>query len=252
MSIEFILSIIVEIIGFLIILNFILEHIKKTDKHHDEMILELNERLESGKKLEQKIDNNHLLCKVNKGCFIGVGGGGCNIIEDMSKFDNRHNFIHVNSDFQALKLKTSKHKILLGFEKKAGLGCGGKEKCGKSLIDESIKNQLYKFTKDEKLVHVVVTLGGGVGSGATPEIIEYLKTLDKEIVVFVTMPFKFEGKTRQSVAKNALSNIKSIADNVMILNNDDLIDKSKSKSLGVKETFKITSTLIYKRVADGV
>ena len=235
-----------------VILYFILKHIRETKKFYHKSKIEWDRYQENIKNLEEKLSKYHLMCKLDKVCFIGIGGGGTNILEDISKFDNRHNFIHINSDLQSLKLKTSKYKILLGYDKKAGLGCGGKEQCGKNLIDNDIKNKLFKLTKDEKIIYIVSTLGGGIGSGATPEILEYLKTLNKEIVVFVTIPFNFEGKMRKSVATNATAKIKSIVNGLIILKNDDLIDNNKSKSLGIKETFKITSDVIYKRIADGM
>ncbi len=198
---------------------------------------------------ETKTSSQFNIPNLDKLCFIGVGGGGANIIEDISKLDDKHTFIHINSDYHSLEQKTSKYKILLGWNEKAGLGCGGKEQCGKSLIDDDVKSNLYKLTKDEKIVYLVSSLGGGVGSGATPEIVEYLKDLNKKVVVFATIPFSFEGKMRFSIAQNSLNKIKLYADNLIVLKNDDLINSSRNKSLGIKESFKITSNNIYKKVS---
>ena len=252
MSFELILHLIIDVAVTLLILYIILKHIREAEKFYNESRLEWIQQHKNDKKLEEKLETYHLLCKLDKVCLIGVGGGGCNILEDIAKFDNRHKFIHINSDLQALELKTSKHKILLGFEKKVGLGCGGKEQCGQSLIDDDIKNQLLKLTKDEKIVYIISTLGGGVGSGATPEVVEYLKTLDKEIIVFTIMPFAFEGKIKLSIASNAISKILSSTVAVIILNNDELILNANSESTGFRETFKAASNVVYKRIADGI
>ncbi len=48
--------------------------------------------------LEKKLDRYYISCKLKKLCFIGIGGGGCNIIEDISHIDPWHDFIHINSD----------------------------------------------------------------------------------------------------------------------------------------------------------
>jgi len=190
------------------------------------------------------------ISNLDKLCFLGVGGGGTNILEDISKLNNIHRFIHVNSDYNSLKQKSSKYKLLLGWNEKAGLGCGGKEECGRSLINNNVKSNLYKLTKDEKIVYVISTLGGGVGSGATPEIVEYLKGLNKKVVVFATMPFSFEGNKRFSIAQNACEKIKIYADSLVILKNDDLINNSKNKALGIRDTFQITSNNIYKKISN--
>ena len=55
--------------------------------------------------------------KSNK-CFIGVGGGGSNILSDLSRLDSKHTYIHINSDNNALLQKQSKYKILLTSEAK--------------------------------------------------------------------------------------------------------------------------------------
>jgi cell division protein FtsZ len=198
--------------------------------------------------LEKKLDQFYISCKLETLCFIGIGGGGCNIVEDISQIDKWHKFIHINSDLQALQLKTSKDKILLGYNKKEGLGCGGVAECGAQLINSSSKKQLFKSIKSFEKVYVIATLGGGVGSGATSGIVEYLNSLDKEVYVFVTMPFSFEGKTRKSVAQSALGSIQDVSSNVIIMNNDDLIKKNAEEELGTRETFKLSSQIIYKQI----
>lgn len=200
------------------------------------------------KNLEKKLDKYYISCKLEKLCFIGIGGGGCNIVEDISHIDPWHDFIHINSDLQALQNKTSKKKILLSFEKKEGLGCGGDAVCGTKLVDNASKKQLCQFTQEYKAVYIMVTLGGGVGSGATPEFIEYLKSLGKEVYVHVTMPFSFEGTTREDVANNALKNIKKVCSNVRVIKNDVLL--KNNEGLGTRETFKLASELMYTQITN--
>ncbi|MDF1884551.1 hypothetical protein JHD49_11430, partial [Sulfurimonas sp. SAG-AH-194-C21] len=122
--------------------------------------------------------------------------------------------------------------------------------CGIKLVDTISKKQLFKLTQSFETVYVVATLGGGVGSGATVEIIEYLTSLEKEVFVFVTMPFSFEGKARNTVAINALKSIQDTSSNITIMHNDDLIKKDDSKSLGTRETFKISSKTIYQQIVN--
>lgn len=192
----------------------------------------------------QSIQDKHTSSlKLNKLCIIGIGGGGTNIANDISELDNTHMFIHVNSDYDSLREKKSQHKILLGWNKKAGLGCGGNTVCGKSLIDKGAKNKLNELTNSTKIVYVIASLGGGVGSGATPEIVEYLKSLKKKVIVFVTVPFSFEGKKRMASAQNAMEKIKNLSDEIVVFDNDTLLNDSKGG--GVKDTFKLTSSLFY-------
>jgi len=202
------------------------------------------------KKDIQESKKEKKISSLKKSCFIGIGGGGTNIIEDISKLDNKHIFISMNSDKQSLEQKKSKHKILLGWNKNAGLGCGGKDTCGRNLITDDLKQSLEQLTKNINQIYVIATLGGGVGSGATPEIAEFLKSLDKQVVVFVTLPFNFEGKIRSNIAYKALEKIKLQTDGLIVLKNDDLINGYKNKSLGIKDTFKMASASIYKKVCN--
>lgn len=99
-----------------------------------------------------------------------------------------------------------------------------------------------------KTIHVIVALGGGVGSGATPQIVKYLKNLNKKIRVFAITPFSFEGKHRMAVVDAAIEKIKIVADKIVILKNDDLIHSTDTKSLGVKEALKTQSKLIMQKI----
>ncbi|MFA6138998.1 MAG: hypothetical protein WC667_13065 [Sulfurimonas sp.] len=179
--------------------------------------------------------------KLKKLCIIGVGGGGTNILDDISALDNAHTFIYANSDYNLLKQKKSKHKILLDSSLKDELSCSGKEHGGKSIVDNDVKDKLKELTKNMETVHVISTLSGRVGSCFTPEIVECLKSIDKKVIVFVTIPFSFEGKERSSIAYNAVEKIKIYADELMIFQNDDLLQKNKTLSLSLKDTFKLTS-----------
>lgn len=181
-------------------------------------------------------------------CLIGIGGGGTNIVDDLSRLGDSHAFIHLNSDYNSLKQKKSKNKILLGWTEKAGLGCGGKAECGRNLVNNDVKNKLEELTNNMGIVYIVSTLGGGVGSGATPEVIKYLKSLDKKVIVFVTTPFSFEGRVRYSIAYNAIEEIKKYSDKLIVLKNDDLLDISKNKFLGIKDTLKITSNSVFQMI----
>jgi len=202
--------------------------------------------------LEKKLDQYYISCKLENLCFVGIGGGGCNIIEDISKIDPWHTYIHINSDLQALHTKNSKNKILLGYDTKEGLGCGGISECGTKLVNKVSKKQLSKLANSFQEVYVVVSLGGGVGSGATAEIVEHLNTLDKDVFIFVTMPFSFEGKTRNTVAQKALKEIQTVSNNITILHNDDLLNQEDSQSLGIRDTFQISSKIIYKKIVENI
>ena len=248
LSYEFIFTIINLGISVMLV-YLLLKTTKESKKFYLESQHELEEQKLYTKSLDQKIEDILLLDKINKTCFIGIGGGGSNIIQNIANFDNRHKFIHINSDRQALNTKTSSYKILLDFKHNKGLGCGGDIECGKKSVTLEAKQELSSFIEKEKTLHVVVTLGGGIGSGATPAIIEYLKSINKEIILFIIMPFVFEGKKKENIAKSSLDELKSITKDIIVLQNNDLMKKDENKSLGFSETLKIISDEVYAKIA---
>jgi len=178
-------------------------------------------------------------------CFIGIGGGATNILEDISKMDARSIMIHMNTDSESLKLKKSGKKILLNNE--TALGCGSDINCGKKSVTKEVKNQLKILTKNIDKVYVIATLGGGVSSGATPEIVKYLKlTLNKTVVVFSIMPFSFEGNKRLEIANKSKDKIEMYTNEHFTLENDSLLNKRFSQ--GVKACFLGMSKRVYRMV----
>ncbi|MGB3751813.1 MAG: hypothetical protein WA945_09620 [Arcobacteraceae bacterium] len=184
-------------------------------------------------------------------CIIGIGGGGGNITADISKIDNQFHTVYINSDINALDSKQSGDKIVLGRETKRGLGCGAQVSCGVKLFDDEIKQELSSLIKKDKEIYLISTLGGGVGSGTTPEVLMYLQKRRKNIKVIVVTPFKFEGKHRNDIALHSIqdiqNNIKDI-ENLTILKNDDSLHKLKTKNLSVKEAFQIMPNRIYEMI----
>lgn len=169
----------------------------------------------------------------DKLCFISIGGGGGNILDDIMALNNQHTFIYMDNDKKELKQKKSPYKILV-------------MKDTKPLIDDIIKKKLSNLTEYSETVYIIATLGRNFGSDVTPLIIEYLKTLNKKVIVFTTLPFKFEGKKCLDTALQSQDEIKLYADEFTSMKNDDIlqyVDKD-----GMKKAFKMLSETIYEKI----
>ncbi|MEA3554554.1 MAG: hypothetical protein U9R39_09210 [Campylobacterota bacterium] len=208
---------------------------------------ELLKIIEKSKRQLYKYFNNN---DTNTICLIGIGGGGTNILDDIFEFDNKYRFISINSDYNALKNKKSQYKILLGEKSKKGLGCGGNELCGSSIVDKKTKDELYRYTKNIKNIYVIASLGGGVGSGASPEIINYLKTIGKTTIVFSILPFKFEGTKRIERALKSQNKIIKVSDKLYVVDNNKFLHYKDCKNNGMKSFFKTISYSIYKKLKE--
>ena len=206
------------------------------------------EQHRQNKKIREELDLCCLSNKLEKLCIIGVGGGGCNILEDITTIDPRHIFICINSDIQALQKKSIKNKILLQYDKKQGIGCGGDAICGAMLIDDTIKKQLFKLVRDFKKVCIISTLGGGVGSGAITQVVKYLKSIKKDITVAITLPFTFEGKIRAKTANQTLKELQNLTKNIIVVKNDTYLENEKIKNNGTSDTFRYISKDIWIKI----
>ena len=176
-------------------------------------------------------------------CFMGIGGGGSNVVEDIAHIDEKHHFLILNSDRQALHANTIATKVDLAPDSD-GLGCGGSKVCGKGLVEEAVKQTLHDLTETHSHICIVATLGGGVGSGATPEVVKYLQSLGKKLTVTVTIPFEFEGKVRQETAMQALKELQALTPNVLVHHNDEML-QNKDIALGLRASFEEMSRKMY-------
>lgn len=164
--------------------------------------------------------------------IIGVGGGGSNIVQNISKANSRYLPIIINSDLQALNSKNIQNKIHL--KKPDNYGCGGKQKCGIKLVTTSTTQELEKYIGISNRIFLVATLGGGVGGGSIQPIVKYLHSKNIEAILFLVMPFKFEGAKRYDNARATISKIKEYALNIHIVHNEHLIDGS---DVSIRDSF---------------
>jgi cell division protein FtsZ len=159
---------------------------------------------------------------------VGVGGGGMNAVSRMSN-DNFKGveFIVMNTDEQVLAKSIVEHKVQLGNKLTRGMGAGGDPDMGnKSAVED--KDRIANSLKGADMVFVTAGMGGGTGTGAAPVIAEVAKELKCLVVGVVTLPFSFEGKRRNELAKQGLNELRKNVDTLIIIRNDSifkLIDK---------------------------
>lgn len=157
---------------------------------------------------------------------IGVGGAGCNVVEDMHIM-GIHNvmFMVCNTDTLALNKKPIDLKIPLGVELTHGLGAGADPQVGKNaaLETEDIIRKTLIDTKT-RMAFITAGMGGGTGTGAAPEIARICNELGILTVGFVTIPRKNEGPIRMGVALQGLREIVKYLDSILIVDNQSVVD----------------------------
>ena len=167
---------------------------------------------------------------------IGVGGGGSNAINHMYKQGIKGvDFVICNTDEQALQNSPIPNKIQLGVSLTEGLGAGSNPDVGEQSAVESYEEIKQMLDTHTKMVFITAGMGGGTGTGAAPVIAKMSKELDVLTVGIVTIPFQFEGKTRNQQAQIGVEKLRSHVDSLIVINNNKL--REVYGNLGFKAGF---------------
>lgn len=178
---------------------------------------------------------------------IGVGGGGCNMINHMINENVCGiELIVANTDAQALDGSLAPTKIQLGAKLTRGLGAGMKPEVGRGAAEESYQ-EIKSVLEGADMVFVAAGLGGGTGTGAAEVVAAAAKEVGALTVAVVTKPFIFEGQKRRKYAEDGLAGIKKVCDSIVVIPNDKLL-AIVDKNMGIKDSFKIVDNVLSRAV----
>ena len=167
---------------------------------------------------------------------IGVGGGGSNAVNYMYRQGIKGvDFVACNTDAQALQNSPVPNKIQLGVSLTEGLGAGANPEIGERSAMESMDELSRMLSVNTKMIFITAGMGGGTGTGAAPVIAKMAQDLGILTVGIVTMPFQFEGKTRNDQAETGLNKLRRHVDSLIVINNNKL--REVYGDLGFKQGF---------------
>ena len=175
---------------------------------------------------------------------VGAGGGGGNVIARMIRSGIEGvQLIACNTDSQALRATRADHQLLLGRKITGGRGAGSHAELGRKAALES-EEDLAELLDGAEMVFLAAGLGGGTGTGASPVISRIARERANALTVaVVTLPFKFEGKRRMSVAKGGLAELRGEADIVLVIPNDRLLTVSP-RTVSMVEAFQLADSVL--------
>ncbi len=177
---------------------------------------------------------------------VGAGGAGNNTISRLMEIGiYGAETIAVNTDAQDLVFTEAHKKILIGKKLTGGLGAGADPKLGMEAAKES-KDEIKKALEGADLVFLTCGLGGGTGTGSLPVIADIAKKMNALTVAIVTLPFSMEGKQRMENAKLGLKNLEDVADTLIVIPNDRLLEILPNVSL--LTAFKICDEILVNAV----
>ncbi|MBO6117549.1 MAG: cell division protein FtsZ [Bacteroidales bacterium] len=177
---------------------------------------------------------------------IGVGGAGTNAVNHMyNKGITGVDFIVCNTDEQSLNASPVNTKIKIG---EGGLGAGNKPEVAQKAAVAASDRIKAAFDTNTHMLFIAAGMGGGTGTGASPEIAKIAKEIEVDggndeilVVAVVTIPFSFEGRKRREQAKVGIENLKKVVDSIIIVNTDKL--KSRG-NMGMKTAFALADDVL--------
>lgn len=162
---------------------------------------------------------------------IGVGGGGGNAVEHMSKHADEIKgveFFDVNTDAQVLRKRgTRQQTIQIGALTTNGLGAGANPEVGRKAAEED-RDAIANMIAGANMTFVAVGMGGGTGTGAGPFVASVAKEQGSLTVGVVTKPFRFEGPKRMRHAEEGIRELSQYVDSLIVIPNDKLRSLGKS------------------------
>lgn len=156
---------------------------------------------------------------------IGVGGGGCNAIDNMVKSGVKNvEFICANTDAKALSRNKAHHLLQLGHGLTRGLGAGSQPEIGKKAAMED-REKIAALLKGTDMLFIASGMGGGTGTGAAPVIADIARSLNILTVGVVTKPFSYEGDKRRKIAEFGIEELRKYVDSLIVLPNEKLLSE---------------------------
>lgn len=170
---------------------------------------------------------------------IGIGGGGGSIVSEIGRSLSRVSFVIADTDARAFKKRRGIKSFLFGQEMTHGLGTGLNVGLARAAAEKE-KEKIIRLFEGQDIVIFIASLGGGLGSGAAQVFAETAKGFGGISFGIFTLPFKFEGKSKQKIAAKALRELKG-ALNVSLAIPNERIFKIISENTPITEAFSMVN-----------
>jgi cell division protein FtsZ len=179
--------------------------------------------------------------------IVSVGDAGLNaldriVLDGLDAVD----VVAINTDVHSLTSSVATRKVQLGRSVSRGLGAGGDPDVGYQAALESA-GEIREALADSRVIFICAGLGGGTGSGGAPYVAEAAREAGALVIVFVTLPFAFEGKRRNAQAREALLRLSEFAHAVVCFENDRIGDLTPPQA-GIHQAFAMADITISQSV----
>jgi len=178
---------------------------------------------------------------------IGVGGCGCNAINNMISAGVKGvEFVAINTDIQSLGNSLAPTRIQIGEKLTRGLGAGARPEVGREAALEDME-KIEEVIQGADMIFITAGMGGGTGTGASPVIAEAARKAGALTVAVVTRPFSWEMGGRAAKAMYGIKELKKEADTVIVINNEKVLSMV-DKNTPFREAFRVVDDVLRQAV----
>jgi len=177
---------------------------------------------------------------------VGIGGAGCNIVNDVYWADGSIDTVAINTDKVSLKATSADKKVCLCRDVTKGEGAKGDtllgERCAKAHMEE-----IREALKDHDTVFLIAGMGGGTGTGVTPVVAAVAHSLNIITITVTVKPFSFETQ-RMKVAKEGIAKISAICPMTVVIENDKILENAANATMN--EAFEMVNASVVKFIQE--
>ena len=177
---------------------------------------------------------------------MGVGGAGIRMLERAAANPfvvASTRWIAVNTDQTSMEQVRLPHLLIGASGLPAVCSAKGREAALHSAVD------IAEALQGARRLLVLAGLGGGTGSGATPEIARMAMEMGIDVTVGVGMPGKWEGVQRHEQASAGLSALQSLGCKVEVARFDELSAELPASTSLDEYSAELTRLLLEKTMA---
>jgi len=183
-------------------------------------------KLPKGVKLKdfivEKDKNSH------KHCLLGIGGGGLNLVESISKNRPNYHTMMAHIDYDDLDKRECENKLYLLSDVEE-----------REILTVDNKQALSAFAKGHKQLYVIVTFGRETHRCEAVEmIVKHLHRIGREVTLTVVKPFLFEvipGRIR--AINESIKILEAYTQKIMVFHNEDLLVIKEKSEISMPEVF---------------
>lgn len=149
---------------------------------------------------------------------VGIGGAGCNVVDNVYWDFASADTIAINTDRAALDAVSADRKLFICKNVTKGQGTGGDallgRRCAQAHIDD-IRDAL----EGHDIVFIVAGMGGGTGTGAAPVVAEIAQRMNLITFSIAINPFSFES-ARGRAAIGGMNHLRAVCPMTVSVEND--------------------------------